>query len=75
MSAKLIGKRYARGLFQGLNGDLKETKQASEYLIQLSDLFKQDKFKKVLSSPVVKGEVKLEVLTQGLSSDLSLIHI
>ena len=69
MGAKLIGKRYARGLFQGLDEDLKKIKQASEYLAQLSNLFKQDKFKKVLNSPVVKGEVKLEVLTQGLSAD------
>ncbi len=69
MSAKLVGKRYASGLFEGLSGDSDLAKQASGYLVSLASLFKDDKFKKVLNSPVVKGEVKLAVLTSGLNPE------
>ena len=69
MSAKLVGRRYARGLFEGLGGDTALAKKAHGYLEELSGLFKEDKFKTVLNSPVVKGEVKLEILTSGLNAE------
>ena len=63
---RLAAKRYARGLYRSIDGDLNLAKKHSEVLAALSELYQDEQISKVLRSPVMPQEIKLDVLKVAL---------
>lgn len=67
MSAELIAKRYARALKEIASGDLEKAKGYLDALELVVEIFDDKEIAKVLKSPVVPAELKIDVLTAAVS--------